>query len=251
MTDNGPGILVTGAASGIGAALARRVASPGVSLVLHTRANRAKLEAVAEEVRARGAAVTLVLGDLGEPQTALDLVAAAEAVPSGLTALVANAGFADKTPVAELSDAALERSLSGIVVGLHRLVRGTLPFLRAAGDRARLVTVGSFVAHVFRGNIFVASAAAKAGIVAYTRAVAAELSATGGTANIVVPGYIQKEAGAHRALDEAGWRAIAERIPLGRLGSPNDVAAAIDFLLSRDAGYITGQNLHVDGGLTL
>ncbi|MCC7426484.1 MAG: SDR family oxidoreductase [Alphaproteobacteria bacterium] len=251
MTDNGRGILVTGAASGIGAALARRVASPGVSLVLHTRGNRAKLEVVAEEVRALGAAVTLVLGDLADSRTALDLVAAADALPGGLTALVANAGFADKTPIAELSDAGLERSLKGIVTGLHRLVRGVLPSLKAARESGRLVTVGSFVAHVFRGNIFAASAAAKAGVVAYTRAVAAELSQTRGTANIVVPGYIQKEAGAHRALDEAGWRAVTERIPLGRLGSPNDVAAAIDFLLCKDAGYITGQALHVDGGLTL
>jgi len=130
-------------------------------------------------------------------------------------------------------------------------VRGALPALKAAGPAARVVTVGSFVAPVFRGNIFPASAAAKAGVVAYTKALAAELAPTRGTANIVVPGYIRKEAGAHRALDEAGWKVIAERIPLGRLGEPADVAAAIAFLLGAEAGYVTGQALHVDGGLTL
>jgi len=244
-------LLVTGAASGIGAALVRRVAGPGVALLLHTRGNRAKLEAVAEEARAKGATVALAMGELADPATAPALLAAAEALPGGLTALVANAGFADKTPIATLSDSALEASLAALVSGLHRLVRGALPALKAAGPAARVVTVGSFVAHVFRGNIFPASAAAKAGVVAYTKALAAELAPTRGTANIVVPGYIRKEAGAHRALDEAGWKVIAERIPLGRLGEPADVAAAIAFLLGAEAGYVTGQALHVDGGLTL
>ena len=116
-----------------------------------------------------------------------------------------------------------------------------------------MVAVSSFVAHRFQldGRYFPTSAMAKAGLEALVKAFAAELAGQGVTVNGVVPGFIEKDKGAHRAVGKAGYRRAVELIPQGRLGQPDEVAAAIQFLLSADANYITGQCLHVDGGLTL
>jgi NAD(P)-dependent dehydrogenase (short-subunit alcohol dehydrogenase family) len=122
-----------------------------------------------------------------------------------------------------------------------------------AATSGRIVAVSSFVAHVFRfgGEGFPASAAAKAGLEGLARALAAQFAASGVTVNCVVPGYIRKDDGAHAALDPAGWQRAIDRVPLGRLGLPDEIAAMVAFLLGPDAAYITGQSIHVDGGLTL
>jgi 3-oxoacyl-[acyl-carrier protein] reductase len=83
------------------------------------------------------------------------------------------------------------------------------------------------------------------------RSLAAQFAPDGITVNCVVPGYVQKEQGTESSLDEARWRTALERIPVGRLGLPDEIAATIEFLLSPSAAYITGQVIHVDGGLTL
>jgi NAD(P)-dependent dehydrogenase (short-subunit alcohol dehydrogenase family) len=131
-----------------------------------------------------------------------------------------------------------------------RLARAAVPHLRAG---ARVVAVSSFVAHAFRTDVatFPASAAAKAGVEALVRSLAIELAPAGVTVNAVVPGFIRKDPGAHAALDPATAQRQIEKIPVGRLGLPDEVAAAVAFLASADAGYITGQALHVDGGLVI
>jgi NAD(P)-dependent dehydrogenase (short-subunit alcohol dehydrogenase family) len=245
-------ILVTGAASGIGAAICRAFAAPDTAILIHTRRNQSGAEHVAAEVRAAGARAEIVLADLAQTDAAAAVVRAAISRFGRLDVLISNAGFADRTPFASLSDSAMTASIETIQGAFFRLARAAIPYLCEA-VHPRIVAISSFVAHTFRTDIatFPASAAAKAGLEALVRALAVELGAAGVTVNAVVPGFIRKDAGAHRAIGPGVLTSQAEKIPLGRIGLPADVAAAVAFLASAEAGYITGQCLHVDGGLVI
>ncbi|HEX4892215.1 MAG TPA: SDR family oxidoreductase [Hyphomicrobiaceae bacterium] len=249
-----PIALVTGAASGIGAATVRLIAGRCRGLVLHTRGagdeSRRRLEANAEAARAAGAEVVTLLGDLAQPGTGAQCVQAALAQFGRLDHVVANAGFADKRPLAELTRSDFDRSHATMAGALLEIGQAALPALRAS-PQGRVVFVSSFVAHRFvRGELYPASASAKAGAEALARAMAADLAHDGATVNIVTPGYTRKDGG-HSALDPEAWKRVGARAPLGRVAEPEDVAHLIAFLLSPEARYITGQAIAVDGGLSL
>lgn len=246
-------ILITGASSGIGAATARALAAPHTVLVLHARKNLAGAEKVADVVRGAGAEASILEGDLGQPGTAQRLVEETVARFGRLDVVVSNAGFADRRPIGEVDRAAWDASLASMTSAFYEFATAAKPWLIAAGAGGRMVGVSSFVAHAFARGLpsFPISAAAKAGVEALARAFAVEIAPSGGTVNCVAPGLIEKDAGAHVALSLARMQEMSALVPMGRYGKTSEVAAAIAFLCSPAASYITGQTIHVNGGVTL
>jgi NAD(P)-dependent dehydrogenase (short-subunit alcohol dehydrogenase family) len=253
MTTNSSSItVITGAGSGIGAALSRRLAGPGVRLIISTGHNADGLDQVSEDCRKAGAEVTAHVGDLRNALTAGEIITLAAQRYGRLDHLVHVAGFADRSPVGQLEDERFAKSFELVELAFLRLTTAALPLLKQS-EQGRIVATSTFLAHCYKlvDGEFPASAAAKAGLEALVRSLAAQLAPSGCTANCVVPGYIRKDPGAESALSEAEWQKVAERVPMKRLGRPDEIAAMIGFLLSRDAAYITGQCIHINGGLTL
>lgn len=245
-------VLITGAASGIGAAIARALAGPGYALMLHTGRNAEGLDAVAAGARAKGATVETILGDLTDPAVPAALVAATRERFGGLDQIVANAGRAQKSAYADLTDTDLTRAFALMPLAFFRLTQAALPALRAS-DRGRVVALSSFVAHLYGTNdmLFPATAAAKAALEALAKSLAVELGPEGVTVNCVAPGFVRKDAQGHAATSTEAMARSAAITPNRRLGLPEDIADTVCHLLSPGARHITGQVIHVDGGLML
>jgi 3-oxoacyl-[acyl-carrier protein] reductase len=234
--------LVTGASGGIGRAIAAALARQGARLALSgTRVDQ--LEALAAQIG--GAAV--LPARLDAPDEVEALVPRAVEALGGLDILVNNAGITRDNLGLRMKDEEWEAVLAVNLSAAFRLARAALrPMMKARSGR--IISVTSVVGHM--GNPGQANyAAAKAGLAGMTRALAAEVAARGVTVNCVAPGFI--ETAMTDALPDAVRDGLLARIPAGRLGTGADVAAAIVFLASDEAAYVTGQTLHVNGGMLM
>jgi len=245
-------IVVTGAGSGIGAAIGRALGEAGTGITLHTRRNAEGLGRVAEACRSGGATVETFMGDLAEAETAEGLIAAARARFGRIDQIVSNAGQAERGEFGSVTAADLQRAFEAMPVAFLRLVTAALPDLQAS-QWGRVVAVSSFVAHVFGTNnlLFPATSAAKAALEALAMSLAVQLAPSGVTVNCVAPGFTRKDQAGHAAMSPRTMESVGALIPTGRLAEPRDIAHTTAFLLSRGARQITGQVIHVDGGLML
>ncbi|MXY54245.1 MAG: 3-oxoacyl-ACP reductase FabG [Gammaproteobacteria bacterium] len=233
--------LVTGASRGIGAAIAGRLVEDGFR-VAGSATTEEGARGIEDSLGGAGIGVVLRLEDEASVAAAIDDVHNRCGAPA---VLVNNAGITRDNLLVRMSPEQWGDVLAANLTGLYRLTRPLLRGMMRA-RWGRIVNLSSVVARM--GNAGQSNyAAAKAGIEGFTRALAQEVGARGITVNAVAPGFIDTDM--TRALAENARAALVERIALGRMGAAADVAAAVSFLASDGAGYITGETVHVNGGL--
>jgi 3-oxoacyl-[acyl-carrier protein] reductase len=234
--------LVTGASKGIGAAIARALAADGWHVAVNYRSDEQGANATVKAIEEAGGKAVALHADVanGAPD---DLFKQAEEQLGGpVLALVNNAGVTADGLAIQLDDEAWDRVIGTNLTAAFRLTRRAMrPMIKAR--YGRIVNVASVVgprANAGQSNY----AAAKAGLIGMTKTVAAEVARRGVTVNAVAPGFIETE------MTKDIPEAVIEAIPARRVGAPDDVAAAVRFLASDDAGYVTGTTLFVDGGMS-
>ena len=244
-------ILISGAASGIGAATVKKLASKNISFTLTTKTNEKGLIKVAEHATLQGANVRTLCGDISDKQFIRSLVTLAKEETGTIDQLVANAGYADKKKFGEFDYDELSKSIQTMASSFSEIINLSLDDFKKS-KCGRIVSISSFVNKNIglNDNIFPITAAAKGALEALTKTLAFQLSKNNVTVNSISPGYTKKD-GNHSALTNEEWDNIINKIPLKRLALPEDIANLTAFLLSDQASYITGQIIKVDGGLSL
>jgi 3-oxoacyl-[acyl-carrier protein] reductase len=234
--------LVSGASRGIGAAIAERLAADGARVIgtATTAEGAAKITANLSGRGGRGAVLNVT------SQESIDaLIADIEANEGPVGILCNNAGITRDTLLLRMKPEDWEAVMQTNLASVFRLSKAVLRGMMKA-RKGRIISITSVVG--LTGNPGQANyAAAKAGIIGFTKSLAREVGSRGITANAIVPGFIDTDM--TRALNEAQHAALNAQIPLGRLGQPADIAAAVAFLCSADGAYITGETLHVNGGM--
>jgi 3-oxoacyl-[acyl-carrier protein] reductase len=239
---NGAIALVTGASRGIGAAIAARLAQDGARVIgtATTAEGAARIGAALAAHGGRGAVLDVVA-----PESIEALLADIESQEGGVGILCNNAGITRDTLLLRMKDADWDAVLDTNLASVFRMSKAVLRGMLKA-RQGRIVSITSVVG--LTGNPGQSNyAAAKAGIIGFTKSLAREVGSRGITVNAVAPGFIDTDM--TRALAEAQRTELTAQIPLGRLGRPEDIAAAVAYLCSPDGAYITGETLHVNGGM--
>ena len=240
-------VLITGASGGIGRACALAFGDAGYSVAIHYHNNKTAAEELKAILHGRGQDAAVFPADLSDPEQVRGLFTAFSGFSSHLDAMVLCAGIAAQQLTCDVSDEQWRRMLDTDLSSVFYCCREGLKLMlpRKSG---RIVTVSS-IWGLTGGAMEAAYSAAKAGIIGLTKALAKEVAPSGITVNCVAPGVIDTAMCAGFSAEER--RVLQESTPLGRLGLPQDVAKAVSFLASPDAGFITGQILSVDGGFAL
>jgi 3-oxoacyl-[acyl-carrier protein] reductase len=234
--------LVTGASRGIGAAIADRLANDGAR-VIGTATTADGAARISESLRARGGRGVVL--DVTSQESIDAVIADIDAKEGAIGILCNNAGITRDMLLLRMKqddwDAVLQTNLASVFRLSKAVLRGMIK-----ARQGRIISIASIVG--LTGNPGQANyAAAKAGMIGFTKSLAREVGSRGITANVVAPGFIDTDM--TRALNETQRETLNGQIPLARLGLPSDIAAAVSFLASADASYITGETLHVNGGM--
>ena len=235
-------VLITGASRGIGAAAARRFAAGGCRVVVNYHRSREQAEALAAEIGGWA-----VRADVADPAQVGKMVDNVLDKFCQLDILVCNAGVSETGLISEIDEAHWRRIFAVNVDGMHYCCQAVLPHMihRKSGS---IITVASMWGQV-GGSCEVAYSATKGAVIAYTKAASKELGPSNIRLNCVSPGVIDTEMNAH--LNREDLAVLADETPLGRLGTPDEVAKAIAFLASDEASFLTGQVLSPNGGLVV
>jgi 3-oxoacyl-[acyl-carrier protein] reductase len=237
--------VVTGAARNIGRAIALALARDGARLIVHARSAREDLDRLAAEIRTAGGSASIVMGDVGEPDAVARMFAEIGTFEQRVDILVNNAAMRREEPFEAITFDNWRKIIGSALDGTFLCTQAALPLMKEGG---RVINIGGLTAHAgAQGRAHVV--ASKAGVVGLTKALAIELAPRGITSNIVVPGRIATDRKAS-GLSVPNHHAYHQS-PLGIFGAPEDVAEMVRHLAGPAGRYITGQTIHVNGGIYL
>lgn len=243
----GKAALVTGASRGIGRSIALLLAERGADIAVNYAGNTEAAETVKAEIEALGRRAVLVRADVSEAAACETMIAETVEKLGGIDILVNNAGITRDGLLMRMKEEDWDAVLTTNLKSVFNCTKAAVKYMMKARS-GRIVNISSVVGAM--GNVGQANyAAAKAGIIGFTKAVAKETAARGITVNAVAPGFIATDMTA--VLPEKVVENLKANIPMGRLGAPEDIAKAVAFLVSDEAAYITGQTLHVNGGMLM
>ncbi len=240
-------VLVTGSSSGIGAAIAKEFAAGGAKVAVHYRGNAAGAQAVADAIGGAGGVCAMFHADVSDTQQAADLVKQVQGELGGLDILVNNAGTTRDTLLLSMSDEQWDTVIAANLRSVYAMSRAALRgMLRKRWGRIiNITSVVGLTGQAGQANY----AASKAGIIGFTKSLAREVASRNITVNAVAPGFIPTAL--TDVLTDEQKADIVRTTPLGRMGTPEEVAWAVAFLAAERSGFITGQVLTVDGGLVM
>lgn len=243
-SQSGKVAIVTGASGGIGAAVAKRLASDGFSVVVNYVGNKEAADNVVDKIVAEHGAATAVKADVSDPKAMTELFNAAESAFGGTDVLINNGGVMKLSPIGETTDDLFDRQVAINLKGVFNGMREAAKRLR---DGGRIVSFSSSVVGLYQPTYGI-YAATKAGVEAMTHILSKELRGRNITVNAIAPGPVATKLFLDGKPKEA-VEGAAKMSPLGRIGEPDDIARVVSFLVGPDAGWINGQVLRANGGV--